>query len=106
MRTRQRHGQPSRCVISHSMTKGQTPMSATELATEAIAHTAPLRNAILAPRPVQQPRPVIVRAGSSPTRMDFAARYADFGFQIHPETDQVAAMNKRLRQIAAGHGGR
>lgn len=62
------------------------------------------RQAILAPRPVQQPRPVIVQAGSSPTGMDFAARHADFAFQIHPEIDEVAGMNKRLREIAAGHG--
>jgi alkanesulfonate monooxygenase SsuD/methylene tetrahydromethanopterin reductase-like flavin-dependent oxidoreductase (luciferase family) len=62
------------------------------------------RGAYLAPRPLQQPRPVIVQAGSSPTGMDFAARHADFGFQVYPEIPALTEMNASLRKRAAARG--
>nr|WP_225955603.1 LLM class flavin-dependent oxidoreductase [Amycolatopsis lexingtonensis] len=62
------------------------------------------KNAYLAPRPLQQPRPVIVQAGSSPTGMDFAARHADFGFQVHPDLGKLRDMNTNLRKRAEQQG--
>jgi alkanesulfonate monooxygenase SsuD/methylene tetrahydromethanopterin reductase-like flavin-dependent oxidoreductase (luciferase family) len=61
-------------------------------------------NAYLAPLPLQDPRPVIVQAGSSPAGMDFAARHADFGFQVFPEIPRLTEMNADLKDRARAHG--
>ena len=42
-----------------------------------------------APRPVQQPRPVVITAGFSPEGRDFAARTSDFLFTVFTELDQA-----------------
>ena len=39
-----------------------------------------LKKAIMKPKPVQKPHPVVMSAGASPRGRDFAAKYADVGF--------------------------
>lgn len=60
-------------------------------------------NAQIWPKPIQQPRPVIIQAGSSPEGQDFAARHADFGFQTFPDLEKFEKMNRDQHAAATSY---
>lgn len=61
-----------------------------------------------APRPVQQPRPVVITAGFSPEGRDFAAITSDFLFTLFTEIDQakvtIADIDERARKVGRNVG--
>jgi alkanesulfonate monooxygenase SsuD/methylene tetrahydromethanopterin reductase-like flavin-dependent oxidoreductase (luciferase family) len=59
-----------------------------------------LTSAVLQPKPLQQPFPVIVNAGQSPTGMRFGARHADYSFQATPQLDSLTELAERARAAA------
>lgn len=62
-----------------------------------------VKQAIARPRPVQNPHPVLVNAGSSPPGLDFSAKYCDINFvgMGSFEMGQAAAgaVRKRAREV-------
>ncbi len=58
----------------------------------------------LSPKPIQQPHPVIINAGSSLAGRDFSARHADFNFVSIPSLEKGAEMVRDIHRRAAGHG--
>jgi dimethylsulfone monooxygenase len=52
------------------------------------------------PKPVQQPHPVVISAGTSPAGMRFAAKHADIGFQAHPDPEELIKSVKRFKELA------
>lgn len=59
---------------------------------------------IKAPRPVQQPRPLLVSAGASPAGMQFAADWCDALVTIAKDDDGLRAQGDRLNALTAGNG--
>ncbi|MSO75184.1 MAG: LLM class flavin-dependent oxidoreductase [Alphaproteobacteria bacterium] len=57
----------------------------------------------LSPKPIQQPHPVIINAGSSPAGRDFSARHADFNFVSIPSLEKSADMTKDIHRRAASY---
>jgi len=60
--------------------------------------------AISAPKPVQQPRPPIVSAGSSPAGCDFAASHADVCFAVADSPEALRELARGIKQRAADKG--
>lgn len=56
-----------------------------------------------APKPIQQPRPVVITAGFSPQGRDYAARTSDFLFTVFTELEQakvtLADISERARLV-------
>ena len=63
-----------------------------------------INQGFLAPKPVQQPRPVVINAGSSPAGRDFSARHADFNFLSINTFEQAGEMAGDIRARAAEYG--
>jgi len=63
-----------------------------------------VRGRIKAPRPVQNPHPLLVSAGASPTGMDFAARHCDMLVVAGDSAEQVQLTEKRLEPIVRAAG--
>jgi alkanesulfonate monooxygenase SsuD/methylene tetrahydromethanopterin reductase-like flavin-dependent oxidoreductase (luciferase family) len=59
-----------------------------------------LKDAVASPKPIQQPHPVIMNAGSSPAGSDFAARYADVNFVAIQDIESAGEMVRSLQQHA------
>jgi alkanesulfonate monooxygenase SsuD/methylene tetrahydromethanopterin reductase-like flavin-dependent oxidoreductase (luciferase family) len=59
-----------------------------------------LTSAVLQPKPLQEPFPVIVNAGQSATGMRFGARHADYSFQATPQLDSLTDLANRARVAA------
>ncbi len=58
----------------------------------------------LSPKPVQQPYPVLINAGSSPEGRDFSARHVDFNFVTMATKDQAKGLVDDIQQRARGYG--
>jgi alkanesulfonate monooxygenase SsuD/methylene tetrahydromethanopterin reductase-like flavin-dependent oxidoreductase (luciferase family) len=54
------------------------------------------KDALLKPRPVQQPRPPVMCAGQSPKGMHFAAKYCDIGFTAFEKTGNLELMRAQV----------
>ncbi len=63
-------------------------------------------DALLRPRPVRQPRPVLMNAGNSSVGLDFAARHCDLVFLTGRTLDEYRAMVANVHERAARHGRR
>jgi len=60
---------------------------------------------LVGPRPVQQPRPLIVSAGASDAGREFAGRYADYIFMPgRTPLDEVVRRVDDIRRIGRDHG--
>lgn len=57
-----------------------------------------------APRPVQQPTPLLVSAGASPAGMDFAARHCDQLVVAGNTIDKIQAVDRALELLLADQG--
>lgn len=62
-----------------------------------------IKGGFLSPKPVQQPFPVLVNAGSSDAGREFSARHVDFNFITITTVDEARAKIDDLKQRAAGH---
>jgi alkanesulfonate monooxygenase SsuD/methylene tetrahydromethanopterin reductase-like flavin-dependent oxidoreductase (luciferase family) len=60
----------------------------------------------LSPKPVQQPHPVVINAGSSPAGVGFSARHADFNLLSITSLDKAADMVSNIQSRAKEHGRR
>jgi dimethylsulfone monooxygenase len=57
------------------------------------------------PKPLQQPRPVLINAGSSPVGLEFAAREVDFNFTSVTSVASARELTPKVKRLAAeGHG--
>jgi alkanesulfonate monooxygenase SsuD/methylene tetrahydromethanopterin reductase-like flavin-dependent oxidoreductase (luciferase family) len=66
-----------------------------------------LRAAAAEPKPIQQPYPPIINAGSSPVARRFAAQHADILFaSVSGDDDQDAALIQDIRELARREFGR
>jgi len=54
-----------------------------------------VKGALIAPKPIQQPHPVIMCAGASPKGREFSARYADVNF-VNLDTHEFEGVKKRV----------
>lgn len=63
-----------------------------------------LKSVFMEPKPIQQPFPVVVNAGQSPTGMRFGARHADFSFQTQPSFEGLKGLVERAKQVAWDEG--
>jgi FMNH2-dependent dimethyl sulfone monooxygenase len=52
------------------------------------------------PKPVQNPRPVLINAGSSAPGMDFAAKFADFHFSFLESYEQGKSWTDSMKKMA------
>jgi dimethylsulfone monooxygenase len=57
------------------------------------------KDALLRPRPVQQPRPPVMCAGQSPKGMHFAAKYCDIGFIAFEKTGNLELMRTQVENF-------
>jgi FMNH2-dependent dimethyl sulfone monooxygenase len=62
-----------------------------------------VRGRIKAPRPVQQPRPLLVNAGASPAGTQFAADWCDALVTLGTDDDGLRAVDSRLRALTAAN---
>jgi alkanesulfonate monooxygenase SsuD/methylene tetrahydromethanopterin reductase-like flavin-dependent oxidoreductase (luciferase family) len=53
------------------------------------------------PKPLQQPYPLVMSAGVSPTGREFAAKHADLNFLLAPDLDVVREIVADVRRLAA-----
>jgi len=63
-----------------------------------------VKGGFLLPKPVQQPRPVLINAGNSEEGRDFSARNVDFNFVTIATRDQATGMVQDIRQRAQAYG--
>ena len=63
-----------------------------------------VKGGFLLPKPVQQPRPVLINAGNSEEGRDFSARNVDFNFVTIATQEQAVGMVQDIRQRAQGYG--
>src|SRR5690606_5745422 len=63
-----------------------------------------VRNGYLLPKPVQQPHPVLINAGSSPAGRAFSAEHVDFNFITMDSIDSGRELARDAKQRAAGFG--
>ena len=59
-----------------------------------------IKDGYLLPKPIQQPHPVLVSAGSSPAGQDFSAREVDFNFISVDKLENGKALTNSLHQQA------
>jgi dimethylsulfone monooxygenase len=59
-----------------------------------------MRAARINPKPIQQPYPTIVNAGSSPAGRAFGAKHADFTFVNEPDLEKLQALIGDIRSTA------
>ena len=59
-----------------------------------------------APKPLQQPRPVLINAGGSPVGLDFAAREVDFNFTSVTSVASARKLTPKVKRLAAESYGR
>ncbi|RFU65010.1 LLM class flavin-dependent oxidoreductase [Peribacillus glennii] len=52
------------------------------------------------PKPVQNPRPVLISAGTSPAGRNYAARFTDFNFGYIESIEQASEWTKTVRKLA------
>ncbi|MDN3016201.1 LLM class flavin-dependent oxidoreductase [Paenibacillus sp. BSR1-1] len=52
------------------------------------------------PKPVQNPRPVLISAGTSPAGRDYAARFCDFNFGYIESIEQGAKWTETVKKLA------
>jgi FMNH2-dependent dimethyl sulfone monooxygenase len=57
------------------------------------------KEALLKPRPLQQPRPPVMCAGQSPKGVHFAAKYCDIGFTAFEKTGNLALMRAQVENF-------
>jgi FMNH2-dependent dimethyl sulfone monooxygenase len=57
------------------------------------------KDALLKPRPIQQPRPPVMCAGQSPKGMHFAAKYCDIGFIAFEKTGNLDLMRSQVENF-------
>jgi dimethylsulfone monooxygenase len=58
-----------------------------------------------APKPLQQPRPVLINAGSSPVGLEFAAREVDFNFTSVTSVASARELTPKVKRLAKeGYG--
>jgi len=62
-----------------------------------------IEEGFLSPKPVQQPYPVLLNAGSSEDGREFSARHVDFNFITLASLDQGQALVEDVRRRAATH---
>jgi len=60
----------------------------------------------LSPKPVQQPHPVVINAGSSPAGIGFSARHADYNLLSITSVDKATDIIAQIKSQAAEHGRR
>ncbi|HLG72888.1 MAG TPA: LLM class flavin-dependent oxidoreductase [Chloroflexota bacterium] len=58
----------------------------------------------ISPKPVRQPRPVLMNAGNSDVGMAFAARHCDWAFLTGRTVEEYGEMVKKVHALAAGYG--
>src|SRR5262249_47487083 len=63
-----------------------------------------LRDCVLAPKPVQTPRPFLVCAGVSEEGFRFTAAEADCSFLTARTVADTRALSDRMKRVAAQHG--
>jgi alkanesulfonate monooxygenase SsuD/methylene tetrahydromethanopterin reductase-like flavin-dependent oxidoreductase (luciferase family) len=63
-----------------------------------------VKEGFLSPKPIQQPHPVIINAGSSPAGRDFSARHADFNFVSIATVEKGRDMVMDIHRRAAAYG--
>ena len=63
-----------------------------------------INQGFLAPKPVQQPHPVVINAGSSPAGRAFSAQFADFNFLSITTKDAAREIVGDIKKRAAAHG--
>ncbi len=61
-------------------------------------------DALIRPRPVRQPRPVLMNAGNSAVGMDFACRHCDWAFLTGRTLEEYAQMVRNVHERAANYG--
>jgi dimethylsulfone monooxygenase len=60
--------------------------------------------ALVTPRPVRRPRPVLMNAGGSERGLDFATRHVDWVFTTMPGVDLYRERINLIHEMAAKHG--
>ncbi|HJY79758.1 MAG TPA: LLM class flavin-dependent oxidoreductase [Candidatus Binatia bacterium] len=63
-----------------------------------------IKDGYLLPKPVQQPYPVLINAGFSPTGREFSAREVDFNFISIDTLDNGKAVAKDVKRLAYEYG--
>lgn len=63
-----------------------------------------IKDAVSDPKPIQNPYPVLVNAGNSPSGLDFCAKECDFNFIAFAAPEEAKETAARVRKIAHGHG--
>jgi alkanesulfonate monooxygenase SsuD/methylene tetrahydromethanopterin reductase-like flavin-dependent oxidoreductase (luciferase family) len=63
-----------------------------------------IKDGYLLPKPVQQPYPVLINAGFSPTGREFSAREVDFNFISIDTLENGEAVVKDVKRLAYGYG--
>jgi alkanesulfonate monooxygenase SsuD/methylene tetrahydromethanopterin reductase-like flavin-dependent oxidoreductase (luciferase family) len=63
-----------------------------------------IKGGFLLPKPVQQPWPVLINAGSSPAGREFSARHVDFNFITLTTLEEARPLIADVKQRAAGYG--
>ncbi len=61
-------------------------------------------DAVVRPRPLRAPRPILMNAGNSPKGLDFATRHCDWVFITARTLDEYRTMVQRVHELAARHG--
>lgn len=60
--------------------------------------------AVVSPKPVRKPRPIIMNAGNSDVGLDFAARQADWVFLTAPTLEDYKARIDKVKGLSAKYG--
>ena len=55
------------------------------------------------PKPVSQPRPTLICAGMSTVGLHYTAKYTDGGFVAGSTEEEIGAVSRRAKEIAAGY---
>ena len=61
-------------------------------------------DALIRPRPLRQPRPILMNAGNSAKGLDFATRQCDWVFITGRTLDEYRTMAQQVHQLASRHG--
>ncbi|NNL84892.1 MAG: LLM class flavin-dependent oxidoreductase [Myxococcales bacterium] len=63
-----------------------------------------IRGGFLLPKPVQQPHPVLINAGSSEAGREFSAKNVDFNFISINSQEEAASLIRDVKKRAGGYG--
>ncbi len=63
-----------------------------------------IRGGFLLPKPVQQPHPVLINAGSSDAGREFSAKHVDFNFISINSVDEAQGLIADVKRRAVGYG--